>query len=77
MRSPLAGQAAGLSHLLEELEEVIAISVCNTSRQHRAWGQRGEGVSVGFPGPSPADVTIAHAGPPAPAFSRATLTLRY
>lgn len=41
-----AVQAAGLSHFLKELEEVIAIGVCNTSRQHRGreqWGRRGEG----------------------------------
>lgn len=30
-----AVQAAGLSRFHKELEEVIAISVCNTSRQHR------------------------------------------
>lgn len=51
--------------------------VCDTSRQHRGWGQGGEGLSVGFPEPSPAAVTKARAGPPAPTFSRATLTLRY
>ena len=75
-RCSLAGLAAGLSHLPEELEEVIAIGVCNMNRQHRGWGRRGEGMSIGCPEPSPAD-TSSHTGPPAPAFPRATLTLRY
>lgn len=75
-RCSLAGPAAGLSHLPKELEEVIAIGVCNMNRQHRGWGRRGEGMSIGCPEPSPAD-TSSHAGPPALAFPRATLTLRY
>lgn len=53
----LAGPAAGLSHLPEELEEVIAIGVCNMNRQHRGWGRRGEGMSIGCPEPSPADTS--------------------
>lgn len=55
--SSLAGPAAGLSHLPEELEEVIAIGVCNMNRQHRGWGRRGEGMSIGCPEPSPADTS--------------------
>lgn len=38
-----AEQAAGLSHFLEELEEVIAIGVYNTSGRHRGRGHWGEG----------------------------------
>lgn len=57
------GQAAGLSHFLEELEEVIAIGVCNTSRQHRGRKQGGW-ESIGCPEPNPADVSTAHPGPP-------------
>lgn len=60
-----AEQAAGLSHFLEELEEVIAIGVYNTSRRHRGRGQRGRGRSVSFPEPNPADVSTAHSGSPA------------
>lgn len=41
--SSLAGPAAGLSHLPEELEEVIAIGVCNMNRQHRGVGAEGRG----------------------------------
>lgn len=41
--SSLEGPAAGLSHLPEELEEVIAIGVCNMNRQHRGVGAEGRG----------------------------------
>lgn len=40
--TPHTGQAAGLSHFLEGLEEVIAIGVCDTSRQHRG-REQGDG----------------------------------
>lgn len=59
-----AEQAAGLSHFLEELEEVIAIGVYNTSGRHRGreqWGRR----SVSFAEPNPADVSTARSGSPA------------
>lgn len=55
-KSSLAGPAAGLSHLPEELEEVIAIGVCNMDRQHRV-GAEGRGMSIGCPEPSPADTS--------------------
>lgn len=37
-----AVRAAGLSHFLEELGEVIAIGACNTSRQRGGVGGRGK-----------------------------------
>lgn len=38
--NPLAVQAAGLSHLLKELEEVIAIGVCATQADNTEGGGR-------------------------------------
>ena len=55
-KSSFTGLAAGLSHLPEELEEVIAIGVCNMDRQHRV-GAEGRGMSIGCPEPSPADTS--------------------
>ena len=57
------------SPIPEELEEVIAIGVCDTSRQHRGQGAGGGGwgLGVGFPEPNPAEVLTAHPHPPAPA----------
>lgn len=55
-KSSFTGPAAGLSHLPEELEEVIAIGVCNMDRQHRVRAE-GRGMSIGCPEPSPADTS--------------------
>lgn len=56
------------SPIPEELEEVIAISVCDTSRQHRGQGAGGGGwgLGVSFPEPNPAEVLTAHPRPLAP-----------
>lgn len=74
-RETPSGQAAGLSHFPEELEEVIAVDVCNTSRQRRG-RQQGDGRVLAAQDqvlPMYQQQTLV----PHPAFPGATLPLRY